>query len=77
MIKEKVLWNKSNTAFVRASKIRDVTIAPISRMFGGDNYAVNGWFNGNEFFHFGDFASQAEAVTFASDIAKLMEEMGI
>lgn len=57
---EVMLWNKDLTASVRASKLRDFTIASLHGLFG-DVITLTGWYNKNESFSFGEFKTKDEA----------------
>jgi hypothetical protein len=58
-----MLWDKSETASVRASKIRSFTITPNypSAHYGDVGWSVRGWYNEDNYFYFGTFETEEEA----------------
>lgn len=75
MTKEVILWNISKTASVKASKIRSFTIHKSPSMFDGGKifFEVEGWYNKDEYFYFGDFLTEAEAQDYLDKIHKQIE----
>ena len=67
-----MLWNDTETASVKASRIREITINPIG--MEKEEYLVEGWFNTNESFNFGYFCSKKVAQAFVSGLHRQMKE---
>lgn len=75
---DKMLWNKSHTDCVRASKIRSISIYPrvswVSPIVSNILHAeVKGWYNSNESFDFGWFNNEAEAQQFVNELNRQIE----
>jgi len=62
--KDRLVWNKDKTACVKIHKIREITIIENVLPNGGENWTVRGWYNGNDYFCFGDFPTKEEAQKF-------------
>jgi hypothetical protein len=74
-MKDKMLWDKTHTACVRASKIRTIIIYPdrLSTIIDTYHTEVKGWFNENDHFDFGRFETEAEAQQFVKAINEQIE----
>lgn len=65
----KVAWNKEKTASVVLSKVKEFTITGNTY---NDQYSVRGWYNKENYFHFGDFVSLPAAQEFLHSIHNKM-----
>jgi len=75
-MKEKMLWNKDKTKSVKASKIRSFSIVRGFTTGWATKttwYEVLGWFNNENYFHFGAFPSEDEARNFLEKLHKQIE----
>lgn len=71
---EKMLWNVDKTASVKASKIRHFSITKsLHRMPDLDMCVVNGWYNPNEGFYFGEFKGLEAAQEYLQGIHDYIE----
>lgn len=73
MKREVMLWNNTNTACVRASKIREISIRTTNTILDKEVVTVKGWYNKDEFFYFGDFVGQEKAKKFVEEINRKIE----
>lgn len=65
----KILWNKGKTAFVLASKIREVQLYErLSLITHREYYEVKGWYNESRDFYFGEFQTKEEAQKFMEEL---------
>lgn len=65
-----MLWNKDETEFVCASKIRSFGIYG---EWDSKGYKVLGWFNKDEYFHFGSWEKVQQAQMFLTNLHKQVE----
>jgi hypothetical protein len=74
-MKEKMLWNKSKTQSVRASKIRNILMGSVVDMVDSTkkNYFIQGYYNSTEYFSFGVFDTEKEARDFIDNLHSVME----
>ena len=73
---DKMLWNKEQDASVKASKIRNFSVALQTqfRLPEQEQYGVYGWYNSNEYFFFGEFHGKDVALEFLQGIHDYIEE---
>lgn len=79
MPKEVMLWDKDKLRSAKASKLREIGIYPSSTMTwgsGGNTVEVRGWYNSNEGFYFGSFATTEEARDFVERLHLQMKRGG-
>ena len=78
--KEHMLANSGRTAWVKASKLREIVIYPDREDIirggrtGNKHTEVKGWFNKDEFFDFGWFEHPEEARQFVLALNEQIEE---
>lgn len=73
-----MLWNVGKTESVRASKIRSLGIygeQTYSSATGGyyNRFKLLGWFNANEFFYFGSWDTDEEALAYLEGLHRQIE----
>jgi hypothetical protein len=67
MSRIKMAWNKTKTASVMLSKIKEFTIAP-----AGEQFRLLAWYNQENSFNLGYFKDEKEAQDFLENIHKNM-----
>jgi len=68
--KQFLLWNKEKTEAVSFSKIRNIAI----RQTDSNIFEVKGWYNDEEYFYFGWFATNEQAIEFVDNIKREIEK---
>jgi len=69
-----MLWNKNKTESVRASKIRNFALYPEHDIPLRHNlFKLLGWYNANEYFYFGFWDTEQEAIAYLEGLHKQIE----
>lgn len=72
-MKEKMLWNVNRTQSVKQSKLREFEISRHAFIETGLEYRVVGWFDKKDFFSFGYFNTNEDALEFLKDLHEEIE----